>query len=114
MNKAQVRPISESQASRETDREREETGNNKLKVRQQEVHPAQQESDRHTPSAFCFVFKLSSKITSNKLPSLLRCEENKHEVELESRPLFTQVCNLRHWVLFNPLRLRRFGSGTWL
>lgn len=26
----------------------------------------------------------------------------------------TEVCDLRFWVLFNPLRLCRFCSGTWL
>lgn len=26
----------------------------------------------------------------------------------------TEVCDLRFWVLFNPLRLRRFCSRTWL
>ena len=26
----------------------------------------------------------------------------------------TEVCDLWFWVLFNPLRLRRFCSGTWL
>lgn len=29
-------------------------------------------------------------------------------------PLFIQVCILWFWVLFNPLRLRQFCTGTWL
>lgn len=43
--------------------------------------------------------------------------KNKLEVRLVSRhPVHreTEVCNLQFWVLFNPLRLPRFGSETWL